>query len=160
MHNKRKTQTCFQASLLLFLLPPNTLFLLEALVLLLALLEDGGATFRLLLRHLLLRRRLHLGELLAPAGVDGVLESVVVVEHPRQAVLGLDVLQVSRAAGLQARFLCRLEDSAIVRLLHLVVLREKGSLLLAVRTLDVIEALSKDAHALVELLLLLLSTLR
>ena len=66
---------------------------------------------------------------------------------------------VRLAVRLEPRLLRRLEHDAVVRLLQLVVLREQRALLLAVRALDVVQALREHAHLLVELLLLLLQLL-
>jgi hypothetical protein len=130
--------------------------LLEPHALLLALLQHALQALRLLLRDLPLRRLLLLRELEALARHDVRAAHLVVAEHAREARLRAQVLLVRRARGRDARGLDRRERLAVRLLLHLVVLREERPLLLAVRALDVVDALRDDAQALLQLLLLLL----
>ncbi len=151
--------TFFQPSLLFLLLPTYPLLLLQTDALFLASLEDSCATLRLLLFHSLLRELLLLGELLASLCDDGLPELVVVAHHATEALLRLDVVDVSLAMRLDACLLRCLKCSTVARLLFLVVLGKKRALFLTVGALNVIEALGENAHTLVELLLLLLELL-
>ena len=152
-------RTCFQACLLLFLLAPDTLLLLATQALLLAGLENSSASLRLLLLHVLLRQLFPLRKLLSAPRADGLLHLLDILDHARQATLRLEVCLERRPVGLNAGLLRLLKDCTVVGLLLLVVLRKERALLLAVGTLNVIHALGENAHALVELLLLLLELL-
>ena len=144
-----KQLTCFEPSRLFLLLLTYPLLLLLAETLFLASLENGRTALRLFLLHLVLRILLHLGKLLASPRADSLLYLVEVAQHASKALLRLDVVEVSLAMRLDTGLLRLLEDSTIIGLLLLVVLREKRALLLAVGTFDVVEALGEDAHTLV-----------
>ena len=151
--------TGFEASLFLLLLETQPLLLLLALAAFFAFLEHGRTPLRLLFLHPAEGDLLALGVLLTAAGSDCLLQLVEVCDHARQALLGLEILKMSLAVCFNARLLRLFEHFAIVRLLHLVVFGEQRTFFLAVGTFDVVDALGKHPHALVETLFLLLELL-
>ena len=85
--------------------------------------------------------------------------NLIDIQHPRETLLSLEILLVSKTGGFDASLLSSLVSSLVLSLLALIVLSEEGSLFLTVGTLDVVETFGDDTHLLVEFAFLLLELL-